>query len=182
MKNFIKRILFAITLFTGGVMTSSCDPCSGIVCTDGTCSNGICICEPGYDKLNGECIPISSDYASEEWHGTQIHYSWAWGVDTQVVTYTIEPSAINPNQIVLKGFLGYIQNDLPFSIDISKRNIFVEELVLPVDITNGTLTNPSFLPVPYNVAGTILPDEMDITLTVSDLDSLENYYRLILQR
>ena len=179
MKKFIKGILFTLTLFTGGMMTSSCDPCSGVVCTYGNCSNGVCICEPGYKKVGNECVSISSDYAGEDWHGTQIYFSIVFPSDTQSVAYTIEPSEIKPNQIVLKSFLGYIQNDFPFSIDLDKRNIFVEESVLPVDITNGTLINPSFPPMLYNVSGTINPNEINITLTT--IDSIDSY-QLILQR
>jgi hypothetical protein len=179
MKNFIRGFFFTIILFTGGVITSSCDPCSGVVCTDGNCSNGTCVCNSGYKKFDNKCIPISLDYTEEDWHGTQIHSFRLAPADTQSVVYTFEPSKISPNQIVLKGFLGYIQYDLPFSINLDQRNTFVEELILPVDITNGTLTNPPFLPVPFNVAGTIKTNKINITLTM--IDSLESY-KLILQR
>ena len=180
MKNFIKGIFFTMIIFTGGVMTSSCDHCAGIVCTSGTCSNGTCVCDAGYKKSGNECIPISSDYAGEDWHGTEVFsHKITHFTDTQSVSYVIEPSGINPNQIVLKGFLGFSQNDLPFSIDLEKRNIFIEEQVLPVDITNGTLTSPSFLPVLYNASGTINTSEMNITLIT--IDSLERY-NIILRR
>lgn len=179
MRKFIKGFFFAIILFTGGVMTSSCDPCSGVVCTNGNCSNGTCVCELGYKKVNNECIPISSAYTGEDWYGTQIHFSTIAPPDTQSVVYRLEPSEIKPNQIILKSFLGYLQYDLPFSIDVYKRNVFVEELILPVDITNGTLTNPPFLPVPYNVTGTIKSNEIKISLTTAN--AIEDY-KLILRR
>lgn len=179
MKKFIKSIFYTLILFTGGIMASSCDPCSGVVCTNGNCSNGICLCEPGFKKLNGKCIPINLDYEGTDWRGIQIFYFNPMPPDTQQVVYTFEASEIKPNQIILKSFLNYLQNDLPLSIDLKKKNIFVEEHVLPVDITNGTLTNPPFLPRLYGVAGSINPNEMDLTLT--PFDSIDSY-RLILHR
>jgi hypothetical protein len=179
MKKFIKGFYFTMILFTGGIVTSSCDPCSGIVCNNGNCSNGSCVCDPGYKKMGSACVPISSDYTGEDWHGTQTFTFWTMPPTTQSVVYRLESSTINPNQIILKSFLGYIQNDLPLSIDITKRNIFVEELILPVDITNGSLTNPYFLPIPYNVTGTIEPNEINLTLTT--IDSIE-HYQIFLQR
>lgn len=179
MKKFIKSFFLAIILFTGGVITSSCDPCSGVVCTDGNCSNGTCVCEPGYKKYNNECIPISSAYTGEDWYGTQIGYYSFMHSDTQAVVYTIETSEIIPNQIILKNFLGQIGNDLPLTIDLKKRNIFVEERVLPVDITNGTLTNPSFLVIPYDVVGRIEPNKINVTL--AGFGTIEDY-KLVLQR
>lgn len=181
MKKTIKAFFIAMTLFTGGIMTSSCDPCSGVVCNNGNCSNGTCICDQGYKRSGNGCIPVNSSYTSADWSGTQIYFNHFFGLqpDTQSVTYTIEPSDIVPNQVVLKSFLGYLQNDLPFSINLDTWNTVVEELVLPVDITNGTLTNPPFLPVPYNVAGTINSNELEISLTTTD--SVETY-KLILQK
>ncbi|WMX12030.1 MULTISPECIES: EB domain-containing protein [unclassified Aureispira] len=179
MKKFIKGVFLTMILFTGGAIASSCDPCSGVVCTNGNCSNGICVCDPGYKKSDNKCVSISSDYTGENWHGTQIGYYTFMRSDTQSVVYTIEMSEVTPNQIILKNFLGHIGNDIPLTIDLEKKNIFVEETVLPVGITNGSITNPSFLPVPYDVAGTIKANKINLTLNGSGI--IEDY-KLVLQR
>ncbi len=60
MKQFIQAIAFATLILTGGMMTTSCDRCAGVVCNNGTCSNGVCLCA---DECGGSvwrlCVGVS---------------------------------------------------------------------------------------------------------------------------
>lgn len=131
MKNFIQATLFVIVALVGGLMTSSCDPCEGTVCTDGYCSNGTCICYDGYEKSNNQCIPFNKEYTGENMQGIEVEDSkMLVPPSSKPVTYTIVASETDPLKIILKDFNNLSGNNVTFTINSSKRNRLIEEGVI----------------------------------------------------
>ncbi len=52
MKNRLAIVLGSLLLLTTFMVTGCADPCKDVVCNSGTCVDGGCICDAGYEGIN----------------------------------------------------------------------------------------------------------------------------------
>ncbi|BDS11804.1 hypothetical protein [Aureispira anguillae] len=124
--NSFKRFTLIIL---GAIAMTSCDPCSGVICTNGTCSNGTCVCEPGYERNNSNCIAVNQFYV-----GTGTVTATLVAVDvngnsntTNNVGYTLNASTTDPYVFTLVSFNGLIKNDISFKISDSNHDVIIAD-------------------------------------------------------
>lgn len=126
MKKMIQTTLLFLITAVAGLLTSSCDHCDGMVCTNGYCSNGMCVCNEGYERKYGECLPLNRIFVGENLSGTETNN--VTGV-SKPVSYTIEASEKDPFEFTLKDFYNIVGNDITFRVDPIRKNEILEQAV-----------------------------------------------------
>ena len=121
-------IFFAMGLTIGGMTVVSCDPCAGVVCTDGSCSNGTCLCNEGYKKDHNKCIAFNMEVAGVDLVATELLVDSTSNF-TKNTTYTIVAEPSNPYKFTLKSFNGIAKNDVTFTIKSSNNAVLETETV-----------------------------------------------------
>ena len=118
---------FAGLAFTlmGALAVISCDPCSGVVCNNGSCSNGTCICEDGYERNNSSCVAVNKLYiGTGTVSATIIEVDVAGNSITRNnIAYTLTASDTDPYMFTLEKFNNLIKNDITFTISPSNYEI-----------------------------------------------------------
>jgi hypothetical protein len=118
MKKLMKHfLLLAIT----GCLLVSCgtDDCSDVICgANGTCTNGVCVCDPGFEKdANGTCVLSVSANAK---------FIGFWdAVDScsngnSPFSCEIKEFPGDPNKLKISGFWGFFTGDV--NVTLSNNN------------------------------------------------------------
>lgn len=145
---FLQFLFSAILLC---LMFSCSDPCDDIACGDnGTCDDGTCICETGYEGTNCETLVI------DKYTGTWLSTDFECDGDSDQVTFIIEQGAT--------------VTDLQF------YEIEDDEYVFQMNYTGDTLTIPSQTmdDITVSGSGTVNADGT-ISLMFDIIDDGESY-------
>ena len=123
MKKITKKIA-AVGFGLMGLFLTSCDPCSGVLCTNGECSNGTCICITGYEKQDNACIGHNEAYAGD-YTITQLFVDSA-GTSTSTdaqMTLEADSTVSSTLGLVIKNFNATSDNDIKVSISATNADI-----------------------------------------------------------
>lgn len=130
MKKVIQLISFAIILMMGGMTLVSCDPCTGVVCVDGACSNGTCLCNDGYRKELQKCVAFNLDFVGENLVASQLVVDTSANTNvTQNLVYTIVADENDPYKFTLNNFNNIANNHITFTINKSNSAVMVAETI-----------------------------------------------------
>lgn len=134
MKKLINSLAIFIFAIIGITAFSSCsENCSTIVCDNGACGNGMCVCNAGYEKKNTACIGVNVRYISEDSALTATVVrtdSNGTVLATQNnIAYDIIPSSESPYMFTLKKFNTFPNNDVVFTIKNNNYSIVQETTV-----------------------------------------------------
>lgn len=117
---------FMLTL-TAAVALVACDPCDGVVCENGTCANGTCVCEPGYERLQTECLPINKRYVAKSdstLAGSLLVVDSRGNSNSYTnIGYTFTTEDNKPLEFTLKRFDFISDNDIILQINPNKYNV-----------------------------------------------------------
>ncbi len=143
MKKLINTLNFALLLAFGAITVISCDPCSGVICTDGMCSNGVCVCDDGHIRVNDACVGFNKYYEGQDLSivetmiDTSLHPT---GKFTSNETYTIVAEENNPYLFTLKNFDGKSGNHVTFTINTKNKNLIVGQSVVSASGLSYTIS------------------------------------------
>jgi hypothetical protein len=149
---------FAGLAFTllGALAVVSCDPCSSVVCNHGTCDDGTCVCEAGYEEYNSDCIAVNELYVGAGIVTATVLVDVAGNITTMNnVTYNLMASGTDPYMFTLEKFSGLIKNDISFTISASNY-----ELIEPGATTTGAGNT-------YTYSGAKVGSQVQLTITDS---------------
>lgn len=161
LKTCLQLICFVFAV--GFIFTACEEPCSGVVCEGGTCSNGICVCDEGYTRKNLGCISIARLYmnvdstASVMWASTDGN-----GNDNPTlnnVLFEFAPNPSDPFQFDLLRFGGFNGNDITFNVTPTNYSLIITDTVT----TNAGNT--------YAVSGNRANNEVELSI----VDQGNNY-------
>ena len=116
----------------------SCDPCSGVICNNGDCSNGSCICHAGYQKVGNGCQGVNMLYVGD---GDQLAaQSTVDSSGTTIVTasgvgITLSASETDPYSFTILDFNNINNNNIDFIISSTDY-----EIVTSTTTLSGTYT------------------------------------------
>lgn len=98
-----------------------------LVCNNGTCSNGTCVCEPGYERSNSSCFAINKSYiGSGTATGTLVTVtSNGNSITTNNLGYKFTASSTSPYVFTLVAFNGLTKNDISFEINSSNYDLLI---------------------------------------------------------
>jgi len=154
MKNFINAFMGFVLTIWGAMMVVSCDPCASVVCTNGNCSNGTCVCIAGYEKMGTACVAVNEGYV-----GTGTITATVTSVDsngvsntTNNVGYTLEQSTTDPFSFTLKSFANVAGNDIMLTISSTNYDVIPSATVM-------TTANKT-----YTVSGAKTGSQVQLTL------------------
>lgn len=129
-KNFF--LLFGFIGFT--YFFNSCDdPCSGVICDDGNCSNGVCVCNEGYQRKSLGCISVARLFmnvdstASATWLAVDSNGNANPTINNVLLEFM--PSSVDPYTFKLLTFGGFNGNDILFSVSNTNFSIIPEATV-----------------------------------------------------
>lgn len=161
MKKLINSLAAFMLAVLGITTFNSCADCSTVICNNGSCSNGICVCAPnsGYEKKGTGCVGVNLNYISVDSSFT----TTITRVDTNGnsypplvnVAYEVIPSSVSPYVFTLQKFNGLNNNDITFTI---KSNNYTELLSQTVVTATGNT---------YSVSGSKTGSQ--ITLSITDI-------------
>ena len=116
----------------------SCDPCSGVICNNGECSNGSCVCNTGYQKNGNGCQGVNMLYVGDgdalatqttvDSNGTVIATASGVGL-------TLTASETDPYSFTITDFNNIVNNNIDFTISSTDY-----EIVITTTTTTGTYT------------------------------------------
>lgn len=115
------------------VLFSACNPCEGVVCDYGTCANGMCVCEEGYERKNTDCKPLHERYVNPEDSAVIATYTVIdanGGSRTyNNIGYVFQTSKDAPYVFTLTNFEFLNNNNITFEIDKNNYSILVPSSV-----------------------------------------------------
>ncbi|MGH1335180.1 MAG: hypothetical protein ACRBFS_03565 [Aureispira sp.] len=136
MKTTITGLKYFFVALFAALLFSACNPCEGVVCDYGTCANGICVCEDGYERKNTDCKPIHERYVDPEDSAviaTYVVIDANGGRRTfNNIGYVFETAKDAPYNFTLTKFNFLNDNDITFEIDPTNYSVLV-----PGSMTTG---------------------------------------------
>lgn len=165
MKTTITGLKYFLVVSCIALIFSACDPCEGVVCDYGTCGNGICVCEDGYERRDTECLPINERYVNPE--------------DSAVIATYVVIDANGGRRVYNNiGYVLQASKDAPYSFTLTNFN-FLNDNNITFEISP---TNYSIL-VPGNVTTAIgksyayegSKTENDVNLKITDTSTQFTY-------
>lgn len=121
MKTTIIGLNYFFVAIGMAVLLSACDPCEGVVCDYGTCANGVCVCEDGYERRNTDCNPLHERYVNPEDSAVTatLIVTDANGISRSYnnIGYVFTASKTEPYQFTLTKFNFLNNNNITFEID-----------------------------------------------------------------
>lgn len=130
MKEIIKSLKSIIFIAVSTLVLYACDPCQGVVCTDGDCSNGSCVCYEGYQKDGTTCKGVNLLYVGDGTNNaTQTTVDSSGNVISTLsgIGLNMEADSSNPYNFSIIDFNNIAGNDVLFTISTSNY-----EIVLPM--------------------------------------------------
>lgn len=126
MKTLIRSFLRLSFTFLCSLAVFSCDPCSGVICNNGDCSNGSCVCHQGYQKDGNGCQGVNMLYVGDgdalasqntvDSSGTIIATATGVGL-------TLSASQTNPYSFTIENFNNIANNNIEFIISSTDYEI-----------------------------------------------------------
>jgi hypothetical protein len=129
MNSTILGFKYFFVAISAALLISACNPCEGVVCDYGTCANGQCVCEEGYERKNTECKPLHERYVNPEdsaviatlvvtdANGTSRSYN--------NIGYVFQTSSDNPFQFTLANFNFLNNNNITFEINPANYSLLI---------------------------------------------------------
>jgi len=131
MKKLTNLLTFVFVVLLGGASVVSCDPCKDVVCTNGDCSNGTCICIDGYERDHNKCIAYN-EMTAGTYDGTQLMRDTSTTPVTETttnMTYDVEAGTTSPYVLTLKTFNNIANNDIVFNLSVSNSDVIESQTV-----------------------------------------------------
>ncbi len=151
MKNLIVSLKAVVFCCVSTLFLMACDPCSGVVCNNGDCSNGSCVCFDGYQKTGTSCKGVNTLYVgSGNANATQTTEDSSGTILSTLsgIGLTLLADSINPYNFSIIDFNNIAGNDVLFNI--SSTNY---EIVLPTSTPN------------YSVVGARIGTQVQLDIT-----------------
>lgn len=130
MKTTITGLKYSFVALCAALLLSACNPCEGVVCDYGTCANGICVCEDGYERDNTDCKPLHERYVSPE--------------DSAVIaTYVVIDASGGRRTFNNIGYVFETTKDAPFQFTLTNFNFLNDNnITFEINPTNYSMLTP----------------------------------------
>ncbi len=158
MKSLSNPLKAFFLLLSLSFVFSACDPCANMICDNGTCSEGSCLCDEGYFKNGSNCIAVNIKYVGigTATASQMVEDNLGNISNLPDVEITLIASTTDTYSFTLLRFNGQIKNDIVFSVSTTDDNVL------------STLNNPLTTSAgnTYNVSGNKVGTQ--VTLTISE--------------
>lgn len=126
MKNLVNSLWGLLFTVLGAMLVAACDPCAGVVCNNGNCSNGTCVCIDGYEKSGTTCVAINVGYIGSTGSisaTVTTTDSNSVAQTTNGVGYTLTASPTDPYTFTLMTFNNTTDNNITFTISSTNYDL-----------------------------------------------------------
>lgn len=171
MKTIITGLKCFFVALCIALLFSACNPCEGVVCDFGTCANGICVCEKGYERKKIECKPLHERYVNPE--------------DSAVIaTYVVIDTSGGRRTYNNIGYVFQTTKDAPYNFTLTNFNFLNDNnITFEINPTNysmlvpGTVTTSIGKSYAYQGSKTAGVVNLKIVDTRTQITYLVNYRR-----